>query len=394
MPCSIYSVLFIAALLQLHGLQVVSAAKSCSCRTAEQKAVKDLQFRVSYTPTTTDSVVLSGWSAGGGDRRKIPFSNSSSPGFTIPFEGREYGGGSRKQIYGTRAYGSGYPYGVSSFTTIAGRPFPFVMWPISWGPGYLGGEEYDGPTMGLIRPGGPLGVAKVGTTDVGRWPYVSSDEVYEIIGDKESLNFIMAQLVDRCKITPQWPIPFNPLSTTANTTRPETVIQYYRASSFALAFSGYNNTFALPSNATTIQGWDQSSPLPINLTRSSFLLCVNSTIGSALPIMHIPTPKSGLSTGALVGIVIGGIFGGCIAWIMVFKIYMYYKERKTARRQKEQKNARRRRRGAHREEAEIELVGAEAVEDDGKTLVNRNDEEESVKGAKVEEHGKENVVYL
>lgn len=83
-----------------------------------------------------------------------------------------------------------------------------------------------------------------------------------MIGDKESLTFMMADLVDWCAVIPQWPRKFNPAA--ANSTKPENVIQYYRASSFALVFSGYNNTFALASsNPTTTQTLTKVSPFPL-----------------------------------------------------------------------------------------------------------------------------------
>lgn len=83
-----------------------------------------------------DTVSVSAWGGGGGSRRKSPSSVAAGP-----FAGREYGGGDRHTIYGSRVYGSGYPYGADNATSVAGRPFPYGVWPISWGQSYLGGEE-------------------------------------------------------------------------------------------------------------------------------------------------------------------------------------------------------------------------------------------------------------
>ncbi|KAG8815366.1 hypothetical protein FRC17_000736 [Serendipita sp. 399] len=387
----IYVVLLATSLL--GQFQPVSAARSCSCKAEKEAAVKNFQFRVSYTPTTTESVILSAWSAGGGDRRKIPSSTSS---FTLPFAGREYGGGTRKQIYGTRAYGSGYPYGGFAATSIAGRPFPLVVWPISWGAGYLGGEEYhDGPSADFIRPGGPLGVTKVGTTNVSTWPRVNTtEEVYEIIGDKESMTFVMAQLVDRCKATPQWPTAFflsssanNGTTTTMSTsTRPEMVLQYYRASSFALAFPGYNNTFALPSsNPRTTHDWADSSPLPTNISRSSFLRCINSTIGDALPIIQPPkSPKKGLSSGELVGVIFSAIIGFFVVWAIMHRLWTCCKTWINSRNRKP----------VPEDEAEVELVGTERIDDDGRTEVDQEDVGRTGESGKAGEKSQENVVYV
>ncbi|PVF90777.1 hypothetical protein CPB86DRAFT_803306, partial [Serendipita vermifera] len=240
------------------------AAKGC--QKAEREAVKNARFRVSWTPSTMESVMMSVWGGGGGKHNRIPdvsTADGAFGGIGNPFSGREFGGGDRNGMYGTRAYGSGYPYGGDgSSTSIAGRPFPYGVWPISWGPNYMGG---------------PLGIVRIGSKNKSKWTNITDDEVYEMIGDKESLAFMMADLVDWCAVTPQWPRMFNP--TAANSTKPENVIQYYRASSFALAFSGYNNTFALASsNPITTQSFDQSVPLPPFLAYSPFLHCINDTI--------------------------------------------------------------------------------------------------------------------
>jgi hypothetical protein len=47
-----------------------------------------------------------------------------------PFAGRQFGGAERRDLNGTQIFGSGYPYGNGNRTTIAGRPFPFGLWPI------------------------------------------------------------------------------------------------------------------------------------------------------------------------------------------------------------------------------------------------------------------------
>ena len=316
-------ILFVG-LAQLDGVLAQNG-----CTKAQQNTIKNMRFRVSFTPSTISTVALSAWSDGGGPRHKIPSSSLSNP-----FAGREYGSGDRKTVYGTRAYGSGYPYGADNPTSLAGRPFPYGVWPISWGASYIGGGEYfssssssNGEQLDLdfIRPGGPLGVVKLAPY-TSYWDGVSGDEVYEMIGDRESLAFMISDLVDWCHVQPNFIRRFDPSlsSNTSSSTqpRPENVIQYYRASSFAISYSGYQNTFALgSSNPTTSQSFSDSSPLPSSISTSAFLHCINSTIGTALPIANpVEAKKPRVAPGAMIGFTIGGLVGilmacGLVVWV-------------------------------------------------------------------------------
>lgn len=298
---------------------VLSAfAASKNCQSAQADAVRNIRFKIQYSPSTMEGQAMSAWGGGGGPHGKVP-TGSGMNALNNTFGGREFGGGDRNTIFGTREYGSGYPYGADGAnptSSIAGRPFPYGVWPISWGPGYLGGDEFHGDDMDMIRPGGPLAVVRVGTTDTTKWPGISQDEVYDMIGDKESISFMMADLVDWCHATPQWP---KRLVITGNTTRmprPENVIQYYRASSFALAFSGYNSSVG--STAGSRYSFDQTPPLPSGISNSAFLKCLNETISIALPIMdaYDPPGDEGLTGGQIAGIVIGSIFGAALAVIV------------------------------------------------------------------------------
>ncbi|KAG8753721.1 hypothetical protein FRC14_005777 [Serendipita sp. 396] len=296
--------------------QVVQAANNCASSNA--KATKSIRFRIAYAPSSMDSNTVSSWSDGGGSRTKI---NENGTDLSNPFAGREYAGGGRWDILGTTAYGSGYPYGATDVKTIKGRPFPHAMWPISWGPGYLGGEEYWGDDIDLLRPGGAVGTINILTKDTSKWPNVGSDEVYTMIGDKESLTFMISDLVRVCHAAPATPRKFDPTTNATNSTqpRPENVVQYYRSSSFALAYPKYNNTFALPSsNLTTNHG---SVPLPGSIINSPFLRCVNDTIRASLPLMDaFQKPKKKLSPGAIAGIVIGSVAGAIL--LLVFCIVL------------------------------------------------------------------------
>ncbi|CCA71844.1 hypothetical protein PIIN_05779 [Serendipita indica DSM 11827] len=331
--------LVLVSLLLIALAETTFAAKGCT--KAQASAVKNMRFRISYTPSTMDTVVVSAWGGGGGPRHKIP----SQP-LSNPFGGREYGGGDRRTIYGTRAYGSGYPYGADNANSVAGRPFPYGVWPISWGASYLGGGEYFSTTnvnnqqldLDFIRPGGPVGVVKL-APDTSRWNGINGDEVYEMIGDRESLLFMMADLVDWCHVQPQFIRRFDPSppsnASSSSQPRPENVIQYYRASSFAISYAGYNNSFALGSpNPTTSQSFADSSPLPSSIANSQFLRCINSTIAIALPIADAKDAKEkGLSTGAIIGIIFGSIAGVIVIYLFVMWVWKWIDECRTGGRE-------------------------------------------------------------
>jgi len=298
--------ILILFLLALCLLFAETTAKGDPCKRNKDQAVKDFIFRITPDTHSLSFGSLTAWSGGGGDQQTIP---SASGG---PFAGRKFGGGDRKTIYGSRQYGSGYPYGVTDNSTIAGRPFPYGVWPISFG-SYLGGQEIIGPSVDTMRPGGPLVTVPIGSTDTQKWPGLTSAEVYTMIGDRDSILFMTADLANWCHATPQWPALFNASNPSV---KPENVIQYYRASSFALAYSAYNNTFA-SSNPSTSLSLADSTPLPSNISNSAFLRCVNDTIGTAIPIVDAaPKPPKKLTPGAIAGIVVGCVVAaGILIWL-------------------------------------------------------------------------------
>jgi hypothetical protein len=151
----------------------------------------------------------------------------------------------------------------------------------------MGSSEY-GPALNPLRPGGELVTIPLKTQT--KYYNVSEDEVYHMIGDRDSSLFTMISLVTACHVTPAWPSKFIPTSSNS-TIRIENVIQYYRASSFALAYRGYNNTLSLDNAGGT--------PLPEAVTYSKFMRCIDDTIINALPIMN--TGAGLASPGATVG---------------------------------------------------------------------------------------------
>jgi hypothetical protein len=306
-----------ASLLFAFAICLAAIEVRGSCQPSSTAALDNFDFRIHPDISSLSFGWVESGGGGGGSQQTIP---STAVG---PFAGRKYGGGDRKTIYGTRQYGSGYPYGAANASTIAGRPFPYGTWPISFG-AYLGGQEVVGPNVDTMRPGGPLVTAQIGSTNTQKWPGLSAAEVYTMIGDRDSVLAMVGYLVSECEATPQWPTLFNASNPSI---QPGNVIQYYRASSFALAYSGYNNSFAL-NNASTSLSLSQSSPLPSNISSSAFLKCLNSTIGVNVPIISSQDHETNLSTGALAGLFVGIIVG---IPLLIFALILYFDHLKKKR---------------------------------------------------------------
>ncbi|KAF8699887.1 hypothetical protein RHS03_06931, partial [Rhizoctonia solani] len=226
---------------------------------------------------------------------------TSSPGSrgggtvaTIPsgsrFAGRQAGGATRDTVYGGTYYGSGYPYGSYGSTWVGGRPFPYYYWPVYVGPNeYYGSSEY-GPANSTERPGGPMYTISVYTTNS---KYNTSD-VYRILGDQDSVATVLSALQSNCSVAGGAMFNYDPTSDdlARSLPRTESIIQWYRSSSFALSLDGYNNsasvvTPAALSNATQhlVTALLPPTPLPSHLNRA-FLDCVNYTTASSLPLIN------------------------------------------------------------------------------------------------------------
>ncbi|KAG8809548.1 hypothetical protein FRC18_004501 [Serendipita sp. 400] len=269
------------------------------------------QVRVTTTFADFNARVMDHWGGGGG--KFVEISKDSKH----PFQGRTFGGAKRKEIGGTRAFGSGYPYGGGNQSTVAGRPFPFGTWPLYWDQNFMNSSEY-GPQYDAIRPGGLLVYVPLRTTQ--DHFNVTQDEVYYAVGDRDSLLLIMISYVTWCHVIPAWPSKFDP--TLPNSTiKLENVVQYYRASSFALASPTYNNTFARIPNSDT----KDSTPLPDVMEYSPFRKCIDNVTKDALAIMNKPPDTRVVSILTAVfttlwwvaGCVVIGIFVG-IFYILLF----------------------------------------------------------------------------
>ncbi|KAH7100367.1 hypothetical protein BKA62DRAFT_620146 [Auriculariales sp. MPI-PUGE-AT-0066] len=225
-----------------------------------------------------------------------------------PFQGRLVGGGSRKDIYGDARYGSGYP-GTSGSRSVSGAPFPFGFYPIfipGPSPSLHSSEEYSSDVPGLSRPGGAMSTEIVVSKSLGR-----EAGVFYLVGDSSSVALVFSAIVANCNATNldqplatlTYPLPAG----ATNVTMPDTeeIIQYYRASSFALALEGYNSSVATaPSESQAYAG-------PVGLPASvdaSFLQCINATTAEFVPIMDAPE-KYHLTTNDIVWIVFGSIVG-------------------------------------------------------------------------------------
>ncbi|KAJ7216274.1 hypothetical protein B0H12DRAFT_1032315 [Mycena haematopus] len=189
------------------------------------------------------------------------------------------GGATRSQVYGTKAYGSGYPGYYSRGVTQRG--FPFWYWPVVWGSGVNYGANagymYDTAEYGQpdnsSRPGGPMAMALFQSNSTGT--------TFRLVSDNATVADLMTDVATNCSqfltaadIAATLPTPFN------RTVEPEQVVQYYRASSVALTLDGYNNTAVFaPENSTT------DTPLPTGI-HTNLLRCLNDTIGLAVPLVN------------------------------------------------------------------------------------------------------------
>ena len=283
------------------------------------------RFSIAQSLNNFDSRMMSAWSGGGGEIWNLEHSKG------YPFAGRPYGSGDRSTIYGSRTYGSGYPqwsYPVSDPTTLAGLGFPYGAWPIPWAGDYAGSGEYGAASVDIFRPGGRMVQVPL-KSSTKHWNISGVDEeTYWIIGDRDSIISIMASMVDWCHAEAIWPETFDPakdaIGVAGNATgqgvkfQPGNILQYYRASTFALAHPAYNNSYAhAPLNTSTLFTHDQSTSLNDVMKSSAWLKCINETIANALPILDAP-PKflsKGASNAIIVCVTVGPWFIMGLFWL-------------------------------------------------------------------------------
>ncbi|KAF8902853.1 hypothetical protein CPB85DRAFT_1226853 [Mucidula mucida] len=193
-----------------------------------------------------------------------------------PFKGRTAGGGTRAQVGSGRSptYGSGYS-GVSGRGT-AGRNFPFYYMPLVYESpdlGYLNPSEYGGP-QNSNRPGGPMKYATI--TGLKR------KQTLRVVSDASTVASLITDIRVGCgnkftmSVAPngvKGPFDYDP-----KVVRPESTIQYFRASSISLELDGYNNSAVF-----VVKDGAANTPFPVmdaNLTG-----CVIKTINEAAPLV-------------------------------------------------------------------------------------------------------------
>jgi len=146
-------------------------------------------------------------------------------------------------------------------------------------------------------------------------PINNATASYYIVGDADSVSAVMEALVSGCSVV-------NATATVVDDNNPtvhvEQAVQYYRSSSFMLALSSYNDTANSPSNApadnnTAAPPAGVDTPLPSG-TDTTFLNCLNTTIGDAVPIMDA-------APGTLRAV--GGLNAVGMVWFVIWLLKMF-----------------------------------------------------------------------
>ncbi|CAE6436597.1 unnamed protein product [Rhizoctonia solani] len=225
--------------------------------------------------------------------------------FGSRFSGRQAGGATRDHIYSGSYYGSGYPYGSHGSTWVGGRPFPFYYWPIYIGPyEYYGASEY-GPANSTDRPGGPMRTAMV----IAGHPKHNTSDVYRLLGDRDSINIVLSALHTSCGVASYSAFDYNPSVSDSPHSLPriESIVQFYRTSSFALSLDGYNNSAAAVTPAALTNNTGQlvasllpPTPLP-GYINQTFLACIDQTVGTSLPLLNMETTDPSATNNNLTG---------------------------------------------------------------------------------------------
>ncbi|KAF9076787.1 hypothetical protein BDP27DRAFT_1312584 [Rhodocollybia butyracea] len=214
------------------------------------------------------------------------------------FSGRPAGGGTRSAVYGSRAYGSGYP--GSSGLGVAGRGFPFFFWPVVWGgaavgtASYLYDHEYGLPSNSS-RPGGIMMTAAFQSN--------STSTIYRILADNTTVVDLISDIHSNCSShltsnsasSASSAIAYN--SSAPDAPQPGQVVQYYRASSVALTLDGYNNSAVYSGTNTTAD-----DPLPSGID-TTLLSCMNDTIGVSVPLVDAGSARWAAPSYGTIGLI-------------------------------------------------------------------------------------------
>ncbi|KAL0960247.1 hypothetical protein HGRIS_011879 [Hohenbuehelia grisea] len=229
------------------------------------------------SPTSHSSSI----SAGGSTLTASTCGKGGGRSSTIPkgqfFAGRQQGGGTRDQVFGSKTFGSGYPNVTGR--GVAGRDLPFCFWLITWGgvagagPAYLRTREY-GRGGNNSRPGGVMVYAIFSSNP-------ANQSSFRVLADNQTIVNLIDGIHSYCSsnlgpVSSTTPLAYN--DTSGASPQPEQPIQYFRASSVALTLDGYNNSATFTNEGTP------DTPLPGNID-TTLLNCLNQTIGLAVPLI-------------------------------------------------------------------------------------------------------------
>lgn len=187
----------------------------------------------------------------------------------------------RSNVYGSGNYGSGYTYATAGAATglvagsVASRGFPYYYWPV-WYPSYpyyYGSSAYRDNNQ---RPGGAMTLYVLTAP-----PGVDQQQNnFGLYGDINSVASVFESIKGSCPIGTALQPNF--------TLSPNMTVQYYRASSFSLVLDGYNSNspnITVDANGESNQTVTAATaPIPSG-ANSSYLACLNSTIGNAVPLL-------------------------------------------------------------------------------------------------------------
>ncbi|KAF6763878.1 hypothetical protein DFP72DRAFT_1040578 [Ephemerocybe angulata] len=202
------------------------------------------------------------------------------------FPGRTVGGGMRRDVFGTRAYGSGY--GTVEKGT-SNHNFPYYFWPVSYcSPDtmafyrayYFCNDEYGFPKDN-IRPGGAQKVLTITASDSTpstKFRVVADSDTIKSLYDGNLVDCLPRKKKDKKKLLKSEDYE-GVLEEKGDMPKPEQAIQYYRGSSVVLSLDGYNNSAAFTEDISV-----PDTPLPADLN-TAFLECLNSTIGREVLLM-------------------------------------------------------------------------------------------------------------
>ena len=156
-------------------------------------------------------------------------------------------------------------------------------------------------------PGPPITVTNSTTNET--TTLNPSPSTFRFLADNSTVLLMNNQVGQACASllasspTGQTPVLFSEFSTVP---APEQAVQYYRASSAVLSLDGYVNAATYQVEGTP------DTPLPEG-TNMELLSCLNTTIGSSLPLIDGAVGMSTMGGFNLVGIV-------GLVWILLFQV--------------------------------------------------------------------------